>query len=53
VAGRDTHLLRAPVELPERKDIILCRCLLGVVVACEVAKAKEDVWEAVLRFLVM
>jgi hypothetical protein len=48
MARRDTHLLRAPAELPERKHIGAFRGLFGIVEARYVAEAEPDVGEAVL-----
>lgn len=45
---RDVHLLRAPSELPKWEDFVVRGLLLGIIVACYIAEAEEDVGETVL-----
>jgi hypothetical protein len=49
MAWRNTFLLWIIAILPKRVFLALCRHLLGVIVACGVAKAQERIMEAILR----
>ena len=44
----DAHLLGTPTILPEGKGLVGLGDVFGVVVAGDVAKAEEDIWEAIL-----